>query len=149
MSLLIAKTEPACAVMAFAETFVPLPIDGEMGLHEAVNASAELLKTVRPGGTDCSLPMQWAISEHAKDPSTAYDCFVVFTDNETWSGEISPHDALARYRKAAGVDAKLVVVGMASNGFTVADPTDPGMLDIVGMDASAPQVMSDFAAGRV
>ena len=149
MSLLIAKTEPACAVMAFAETFVPLPIDGEMGLHEAVNASAELLKTVRPGGTDCSLPMQWAISEHAKDPSTAYECFVVFTDNETWSGEISPHDALARYRKAAGVDAKLVVVGMASNGFTVADPTDPGMLDIVGMDASAPQVMSDVAAGRV
>ena len=91
----------------------------------------------------------WTAPDDLRHTPNAYDCFVVFTDNETWSGEISPHDALARYRKAAGVDAKLVVVGMASNGFTVADPTDPGMLDIVGMDASAPQVMSDFAAGRV
>jgi 60 kDa SS-A/Ro ribonucleoprotein len=38
---------------------------------------------------------------------------------------------------------------MASNGFSIADPSDPGMLDVVGFDASAPQVMADFAAGRV
>jgi 60 kDa SS-A/Ro ribonucleoprotein len=38
---------------------------------------------------------------------------------------------------------------MASNGFSIADPADPGMLDVVGFDASAPQVMASFAAGRV
>ena len=150
MALLIAKTEPACTVMAFAEEFVPLPINGAMGLHEAVGASTKLLETVRPGGTDCSLPMQWATSQHAKEASTGrpaggIDCFVVFTDNETWSGEISPHDALERYRKVSGIDAKLICVGMASNGFSCADPADAGMLDVVGFDASAPQVMSAFA----
>ena len=37
---------------------------------------------------------------------------------------------------------------MASNGFSIADPADPGMLDVVGFDASAPQVMASFAAAR-
>lgn len=51
---------------------------------------------------------------------------------------------------ASGIEeARLIVVGMASNGFTIADPTDPGMLDVVGFDAAAPEVMANFAAGRV
>ena len=29
--------------------------------------------------------------------------------------------------------------------FTIADPQDPGMLDVVGFDAAAPQVMADFS----
>ena len=31
------------------------------------------------------------------------------------------------------------VVGMTSNGFTLADPNDRGMLDVVGFDTSVPQ----------
>lgn len=38
---------------------------------------------------------------------------------------------------------KLVVVGMVSNGFSIADPDDAGMLDVVGFDAAAPQVIAD------
>jgi 60 kDa SS-A/Ro ribonucleoprotein len=34
---------------------------------------------------------------------------------------------------------------MASNGFTIADPNDAGMLDVVGFDAAAPQLIADFA----
>jgi 60 kDa SS-A/Ro ribonucleoprotein len=34
---------------------------------------------------------------------------------------------------------------MASNGFTIADPGDPGMLDVVGMDAATPALIGDFA----
>jgi len=41
-------------------------------------------------------------------------------------------------------DAKAVVVGMTSNGFTVADPTDRGMLDVLGFDTNVPAVISDF-----
>ena len=41
-------------------------------------------------------------------------------------------------------DAKSVVVGMTSNGFTLADPNDRGMLDVVGFDTSAPAVIADF-----
>lgn len=51
---------------------------------------------------------------------------------------------------ASGIeDARLIVVGMASNGFTIADMLDPGMLDVVGFDAAAPEVMANFAAGQV
>ena len=38
---------------------------------------------------------------------------------------------------------------MVSNGFTIADPNDPGMLDVVGFDTAAPQLIADFAAGRL
>jgi 60 kDa SS-A/Ro ribonucleoprotein len=34
---------------------------------------------------------------------------------------------------------------MVSNGFSIADPTDTGMLDVVGFDASAPAAMISFA----
>ena len=46
-----------------------------------------------------------------------------------------------------GIAAKLVVVGMASNGFSIADPADGGMLDVVGFDPATPQVIADFARG--
>ena len=36
-----------------------------------------------------------------------------------------------------------------SNGFSIADPNDAGMLDVVRFDAAAPQLMADFAAGRL
>ena len=33
---------------------------------------------------------------------------------------------------------------MTSNGFSIADPDDAGMLDVVGFDAATPHVISDF-----
>jgi 60 kDa SS-A/Ro ribonucleoprotein len=36
---------------------------------------------------------------------------------------------------------------MVSNGFSIADPNDGGMLDVVGFDVSAPEVMSSFSRG--
>ena len=74
------------------------------------------------------------------------DCFVVLTDSETWAGQIHPVEALRRYRTEMDLPAKLVVVAMVSNGFTIANPEDGGMLDVVGFDAAAPQLIADFAA---
>jgi 60 kDa SS-A/Ro ribonucleoprotein len=33
---------------------------------------------------------------------------------------------------------------MTSSGFTLVDPNDRGMLDVVGFDATAPAVIADF-----
>ena len=66
-----------------------------------------------------------------------------------WAGEVHPAQALADYRRASGIDARLVVVGMVSNGFSIADPTDRGMLDVVGFDTATPQLVSDFARGAL
>ena len=152
MALLIAKTEPGCTVMAFGDTFIPMPITADMSLEEATGAAAKLRDSGRAvGGTDCSIPMQWALRELLLAPESAdtYDCFVVLTDNETCSGELQPVDAMCRYRKTSGVaDARLITVGMASNGFSIADPADTGMLDVVGFDSGSPDVISSFAAGR-
>jgi 60 kDa SS-A/Ro ribonucleoprotein len=92
------------------------------------------------GGTDCALPMLWA-QEHRVD----VDTFCIYTDNETWAGHVHPAQALRAYRDARGIPAKLVVVGMTSTGFSIADPNDAGMIDVVGFDTSTPPVIADFA----
>ncbi len=98
------------------------------------------INRVPMGGTDCALPMLWATRNKVD-----VDTFVVYTDNETWAGSVHPAQALRAYREARGIPAKLVVVGMISNGFTIADPNDAGMLDVVGFDTAVPPVISDFA----
>ena len=98
------------------------------------------LEALPMGGTDCALPMVWA-QKHRVD----VDTFVIYTDNETWAGPVHPAQALRAYREARGIPAKLVVVGMTSTGFSVADPNDAGMLDVVGFDSASPPVIADFA----
>ncbi|MBT8495772.1 MAG: TROVE domain-containing protein [Deltaproteobacteria bacterium] len=91
------------------------------------------------GPTDCALPMRWALER-----KVCVDAFVIYTDSETWYGDIHPVQALDDYRQKTGIPAKLVVVGMVSNGFSIADPDDGGMLDVVGFDTRTPPVISDF-----
>ena len=92
------------------------------------------------GGTDCALPMLWAAEN-----KVPVDIFCVYTDSETWAGDIHPVQALRAYRQKMGIGAKLVVIGMVSNGFSIADPDDGGMLDVVGFDTATPSVIADFA----
>jgi 60 kDa SS-A/Ro ribonucleoprotein len=91
------------------------------------------------GGTDCALPMLWALEQRRE-----YDAFVVYTDNETWSGVIHPSEALNQYRKQMGINAKLIVHSMTAGRSSICGPRDPHSLDMVGLDASAPGVMAEF-----
>jgi 60 kDa SS-A/Ro ribonucleoprotein len=91
------------------------------------------------GGTDCALPMLWAAKNGIE-----VDAFVIYTDNETWAGKIHPAQALRQYRDKMGIAAKLVVVGMTATEFSIADPNDAGMLDVVGFDTSSPQLIAEF-----
>ncbi len=94
------------------------------------------------GATDCALPMLYALERNM-----AVDTFVVITDNETWVGGIHPHQALARYRLAMGIDAKLIVLATSATKFSIADPNDAGMLDIAGFDAAVPALVTEFSRG--
>lgn len=67
-------------------------------------------------------------------------------ERETWHGAVHPAQTLREYRERTGIAAKLVVVGMVSNGFSIADPDDAGMLDVVGFDTAVPRVLAGFAA---
>jgi len=140
VAMTVARTEPDYEIRGFCTTFKDLGITAKTDLKTA-------LKTVKDqtmGGTDCSLPMEWAIKKKL-DTET----FVVLTDSETYAGRRHPHQALKDYRAKSGKDARLAVLGVASNKFTIADPSDPGMMDFVGFDSSAPKVLADFSAGRL
>lgn len=136
MSMMTLALEPRTHVMGFSDSFVNLPFRAGMRLEEV----AEVIAGLPFASTDCSLPMRYAL-EHEIE----VDAFVIYTDNETFAGRTEhPSEALKRYRKATGINAKLIVVGITATGFSIADPRDGGMMDIVGFDSSAPVLMADF-----
>jgi 60 kDa SS-A/Ro ribonucleoprotein len=153
-SLAVAKSEPFYQIYGFSDgtrrggwgrvgntTHLT-----DLGIAPSMDLSTVMSKTsgLTFGRTDCALPMKFAL-EH----KIAVDTFIIVTDNETWFGDIHPHVALQKYRQAMGINARLVVVAVASNGFTIADPTDDGSIDVVGFDSATPKVIADFSAGRI
>ena len=140
LALVTMATEPVTDVVGFTTGLTPLAISPRQRLDDVIRTVSNLPF----GGTDCAQPMLWAAATGRE-----FDTFVVFTDNETWAGDIHPHQALVRYRQRTGIAARLVVVGMTSTGFSIADPDDAGMLDVAGFDAAVPQLMAAFSAGRV
>lgn len=140
MALVTAATEPEYHIMGFANDLRKLNITAKSSLQQAVRET----QAHSFGSTDCALPMNWSLKNNI-----GVDTFVVYTDSETNTGRNHPVQALRAYRDKTGIAARLVVVGMVSNGFSIADPTDGGMLDVVGFDSAAPALISDFGAGRV
>lgn len=136
MAMVTARREPRCEMLAFSTQVVPFNITAKARLVDVVKA----MKAIPMGGTDCSVPMLVATSGKWE-----IDQFVVYTDSETWAGRQHPSQALNEYRRMMNRRAKLAVVAMTSNGFTIADPKDPDMLDVVGFDTATPAVLREFA----
>ena len=137
MALVTAATEPRHEIVGFTGGLTPLAIGPRQRLDDAVRAVSGLPF----GRTDCAQPMLYA-TRHERE----VDTFVVYTDSETWCGKVHPVVALDEYRRRSGIDARLVVVGMIANGFSIADPNDRGMLDVVGFDAATPGLIAGFSA---
>lgn len=138
MALVTANVEPNYHILGFSHQLVQLGISAGMRLADAIR----IVSRLPFGRTDCALPMLGAHQE-----GWGVDGFVVYTDSETYYGNVHPHQALVSYRQHSGRDAKLVVCGMVANNFTIADPNDAGMLDVVGFDTSTPAVIADFVGG--
>lgn len=137
MALITANTESNHLFTGFhAQGLAQLEISPRQRLDDVV----KYIDRLPFGSTDCALPMLGALQN-----KVAVDTFIVYTDSETNARSVRPVEALRRYRQAMGIPAKLIVVGMVSNGFSIADANDGGMLDVVGFDSSAPAVMADFA----
>ena len=162
MALIMARTEPFCHSVSFSVDTTPnedtdniypyyawsgTPIMKELPLRKetTIKEAYEITQDSHFGATDCAMPM-----EYARKNKLEIDTFIVYTDSETYYGDIHPSEALKKYREEMKIpNAKLIVMGMQSNGFTIADPTDKGMMDVVGFDSAAPQIVSDFSAGRL
>jgi 60 kDa SS-A/Ro ribonucleoprotein len=136
MAMVTMRTEDEYYISGFCTQIMKLAISPSMSLTDVVSYTDRL----QMGGTDCALPMIDALAK--KIPA---DVFIVITDSETWAGRKHPTVALQEYRNKMGIpEAKLIVMGLVSNIFTIADPTDAGQLDVVGFDASVPQVIAQF-----
>lgn len=149
LALVTAATEPRHEIVGFtasgggvywggASAITPLSISPRQRLTDAVAQ----VNRMDFGATDCALPMQWALQN-----KIGFDTIVVLTDNETWYGTEHPHQALRRYREQINSDARLVVVAMTATDFTIADPADPGSLDVAGFDSAVPNLIRNFSAG--
>jgi 60 kDa SS-A/Ro ribonucleoprotein len=136
MALVTAATERDSEIVGFAERLRPLDISPRQRLDDVIKAISGLPF----GATDCAKPILYAGATRQ-----SIDTFITYTDSETNMSRTSPADTLREYRAASGIDARLVVVGMVSNGFSIADPGDAGMLDVVGFDTATPQIVADFA----
>jgi 60 kDa SS-A/Ro ribonucleoprotein len=135
LALVALNQDPDSYTKGFSSNFMNLEFSSKMRLKEAIRVVSQLPFD----RTDCSLPIEWALKNNIE-----IDSFEVYTDSETYAGRRHPTQALAEYRSKTGINAKLVVNGMTATHITIADPNDPGMLDVVGFDASAPQVITDF-----
>jgi 60 kDa SS-A/Ro ribonucleoprotein len=145
MALVTMATEDEVDVVGFtgghgSNALTELSISPRQRLDDVIRTVSGLPM----GPTDCALPMLWAQANGRK-----YDAIHVWTDSETWAGRIHPFQALKAYRETTGLDTRLVVAGTTATDFSIADPRDPGMLDVVGFDSAAPQLIADFSAGRI
>ncbi|MCU0499381.1 MAG: TROVE domain-containing protein [Anaerolineae bacterium] len=140
MALVTMRTEPNYHIVAFQQEIMPLKISAKQRLDNVIQD----IRGLPFGGTDCAKPMLYALENRIP-----VDTFVIYTDSETWYGNIHPFQALKQYRQQMDIPARLVVVGMIANQFTIANPNDKGMLDVVGFDTAAPDLISAFARDEV
>lgn len=136
VALTIAKTEKISELMAFSGGFRKLGWTHRSSLRDAV----ESVSRMDFDSTDCALPILYA-EKHGIE----VDTFIVLTDSETWVGNIHPFQALKQYRRKTGIAARLLVLAATSSGFTIADPSDPLMLDVAGFSTDVPTVVREFS----
>lgn len=142
MSMIFARTQANHMFMAFSSGFIPLDIQDGDRLDEVVTKVSRLPFD----RTNCAQPMLTGMDVW-KQHSVAYNAFVVFTDNETNCNTVHPHVALRDYRRLTKVDAKLIVMAMTADKFTIAEPGCNFMLDLAGLDSAAPKLVTDFIGG--
>ena len=150
MALVTWQLEDHVEVMAFggiggAGHLTDLKKNGfyrSMPLNDAVNIAKNLGGGCE--GEDCSLPIR-----HAREKGMDVDVFIIYTESQTNVLATNARTELQTYNEHRGRcnQAKVVVCQMASSAFTIADPMDPNMLDIVGFDMNVPELIRDFAQG--
>lgn len=138
MAMVTARVEKNWHAVGFSHKLVEIGITPSMRLDQVMKK----MQAIPMGGTDCALPMLYA-----KERKLEVDGFAVYTDNESWTGDIHPHQALAAYRQKSGRPARLAACAFTATEFSVADASDPLQMDLIGLDASMPHVLAEFFRG--
>lgn len=140
MALVTARSEPQSSLWGFTHELTELPISPRQRLDDVIRTT----KGLPFGSTDCALPMVYAARHNLP-----VDVFRITTDNETWYGDIHPHQALKAYRQKTGIDTRLQVLAVTATDFTIADPADPRQIDVAGFDKDVPGLLASHARGDI
>ncbi|XP_053389596.1 RNA-binding protein Ro60-like [Mercenaria mercenaria] len=149
MMMMTARTEPNCKIFGFSEGFTQIRIDED----DTFSQTVEKMESLPSGKADCAIPMLWA-----KQHKEKIDVFIVYTDNIPTNGQTNPSKALEEYRRTMNQpETKLILVAMAPNPDTTADPSrqvvidskkatthDDREINIVGFDAHAATLIAKF-----
>jgi len=124
-------------VVEFDDRTYPSSLRSNMSLGEVMRLPHH------GGATDLAAPIDWALRNNVR-----CDGFVIFTDNETWAGRRHSTGALADYRRRINPAARVIVASTTAAGYTITDPSDPGVVNMVGFDSSLPTLVEGyFSAG--
>jgi len=136
MTYVTVRAEPNAEVMAFSNVFSRLSITAKDSFESVLQKTSGLPFS----GTDCSLPIEYATKN-----KLSVDGFIILTDNETNTyGRPQPADLLRKYNMTREKPAKFIVQAFTATNFSIADASDANMLDVVGLDASTPLLISNF-----
>lgn len=137
--MMLVRSEPHVTTSAFSDTFKKLDIRRDDNFESVMRK----MSGMPFAGTRIDVPILEALNKQI-----LVDTFLVITDNDMGIGT-KPSIALAKYNKAMKTNARLATIGMVSNGFTIAEPNNPKMLDIVGFDTATLDILRWFAKGEL
>ena len=142
MAMVSVHADPETIVLGFTgkDHVFPLDVSRRRRLDDNLK---DFERQVRGVGTDAAGPYLWATAHKVQA-----DAFELYTDNETWAGDIHPHQALELHRRQFG-PSRQINVAMTPVGYSTNDPIDANSLNVVGFDASAPGVIRSFIRGEV
>ena len=139
IAMMFVRLEENTKTMAFSGNFIELDIRPDDDLDVVMEKTAHLPFNF----TRIDVAIKTALERRIK-----VDVFIILTDNDCGYGE-HPHKVLADYQRIMQIPARVVVIGMVSNKFTVAEPGNACMMDIVGFDTATPEIIREFALGNL
>jgi len=136
--ILLSACELEPHFVGFNEIATPI----EISKRARVDHVAGDLLRLSDGGTDCSVPIAYALQNKIEA-----DAILTLTDGETWAGNEHSSQVIRKFRKFRP-EARLVNVQMCgADGHTNNDQKDPLSLDVVGFDMSTVAMVSEFVNG--
>lgn len=144
MALVTLRSEKSCDIVAFSGKQSTEHPNFSISPQDDLNVVLDKCSKLPCDKINIAAPII-----HAFENKKMYDVFVVYTDSVNEDGSVHPSRALELYRQGSTIkNARLIVCGLASNRFSIADPNDPLMMDIVGFDSNTPKAIHQFVTGN-
>lgn len=140
LALVTEAVEQNTVIVGYGTKIHELTISANQRLDDVV----DILKKIPGENTDCSLPMQ-----HCLNKKIVVDVFVVYTDAQDNSGFHHPIQVFDKYKKKINNNAKLIIIPMCANRFSIAEQNREDVREFIGFDTQTPKLIELFTNGEI